>query len=204
MNDKRQHSSEDDVMALARRLDTEVQPGRDLWPGIEAAIGATAGTKDGEGRGRSVQPAPPRFGWFAQAAAVLLLVGASSALTWLAMQEDAATTALPPGGGELAFEPVSGSFGSQYTLGPDFQDARASLVERLDVELERLPEETRAEVEKNVAVIRAAIAEINRALADEPDNVLLQELLISAYSEEIAIMRKVDGITNSVMRRTDI
>lgn len=202
MNDKRQHISEDDVMTLARRLDTDVQPERDLWPGIEAAIRTTSGENQAAGRERFGEPR--RFGWFAQAAAVLLLVGASSGVTWLAMQEDAATTVLPPAGDELAFEPVSGSFGSRYTLGPDFQDARASLVERLDAELERLPQETRAEVEKNIAVIRTAIAEINRALAEEPDNALLQELLISAYGEEIAIMRKVDGITNAVMRRTDI
>lgn len=202
MNDRREPMDEDEVMGLARGLATDVMPDKDLWPGIEAAIASG----DGQGTTAPGRPAGPvrRMTWFAQAAAVVLLVGASSGLTWLAMQDEGATVAGGNGAGGLAFEPVSGSFGSRYTLGPDFQDARAALVTRLEAELERLPEETRLEVEQNLAVIRAAIADLNRALAEEPDNVLLQELLISTYGEELAIMRKVDGISMSVMRRTDI
>jgi hypothetical protein len=33
---------------------------------------------------------------------------------------------------------------------------------------------------------------------------LLQELLLSAYHGEISLMKKVDGIANSAMRRNDI
>jgi hypothetical protein len=36
------------------------------------------------------------------------------------------------------------------------------------------------------------------------DNVLLQELLLNTYGEELTVMRKVDGLANSVMRREDI
>lgn len=197
MNDKREAMTEEAIMKLARELPAEVRPERDLWPGIEAAIG---GREDRLPERRSGF----RGGWFAQAAAVLLLVGASSGLTFLILQDDSSTVGASATGNGLVFEPVSGSFGARYTLGPDFQDARASVVERLDAELERLPDETRAEVEKNLATIRLAIAEINRALAEEPDNALLQELLIKTYGEELAIMRRVDGIATSVMRRTDI
>lgn len=202
MNDRRDPINEDEVLglALARGLATDVMPERDLWPGIEAAI---RGGREADRPERAALPGR-RMTWFAQAAAVLMLVGASSGLTWLAMQDEAGPVAGGNGVEGLAFEPVSGSFGSRYTLGPDFQDARAALVTRLEAELERLPEETRLEVEQNLAVIRAAIADLNRALAEEPDNVLLQELLISTYGEELDIMRKVDGISTSVMRRTDI
>ena len=141
---------------------------------------------------------------FAQAAAVLLLVGGSSGLTWYTMNNEMPPVLVEPDHSTLTFEPVSGSFGSQYMLGPDFQDARESLVAKLDEELERLPADTRADVEKNIDTIRSAIAEINKALAKEPDSVLLQELLLSTYSEEIAIMQKVDGLAHAVMRRTDI
>jgi hypothetical protein len=185
--------TDDKLMRMARGLPTEVQPARDLWPAIAEAIARPAAARVSRW---------PRFA--AQAAAVLLLVGASSALTWLAMQNDSAGLSPVSGQGGLHFEPVSGSFGSAYSLGPDFTDARNSLVSKLDAELERLPPDTRAEVEKNIATIRAAIAEINRALAEEPDNVLLQELLLNTYGEELTVMRKVDGLANSVMRREDI
>lgn len=182
------------VLTMARGLATDVQPQRDLWPRIAEAIG--------DGTVTAATARWPRL--FAQAAAILLLVGASSGLTWYTMNNELPPMTMADDHTDLTFEPVSGSFGSQYMLGPDFQDAREGLVAKLDEELERLPAETRADVEKNIATIQSAIAEINKALAKEPDSVLLQQLLLSTYSEELSVMRKVDGLTHSVMRRTDI
>lgn len=184
----------DPITAMAQQLPQEVMPENDLWPGIATAI-AEQDESHSDYRW-------PR--WVAQAAAVLLLVGGSSGMTWLMLQDDAGSEMTVAGGDGLTFQPVSGSFGSQYSLGPDFQDARGNLASRLEEELQRLPPATRSEVEKNMATIRAAIAQINKALAEDPDNALLQELLISSYNEELAIMRKVDVIANEAMRRTDI
>ncbi len=182
-------SFDDKLMEAARALETEVAPEHDLWPGIENAI-----------------TEPSRTRWntvFAQAAAVLLLVGASSSLTYLAMNEKTpvATLVMTDNTG-LNYEHAS--FGGHYTLGPGYQDARSSLKAQLDEELERLSPEARAEVEKNIDAIRAAIDEINSALVDEPDNILLQELLLSTYREELSVMMKVDRVANAVMLRTDI
>jgi hypothetical protein len=91
-----------------------------------------------------------------------------------------------------------------YNLGPDYQDARRTLAAKLDDELSRLTPEERENVRKNIDVIRVAIEDINRALAAEPDNALLQRLLISAYREELDLMIRVDGITSAAMRRGDI
>lgn len=193
MNDERK-LTDDDIMAMARDLPREIAPGRDLWPAIAGAIEAD--------REHGANRPWPRL--FAQAAAVLLLVGASSGITWLTMHETGGAPDTTTVNGALTFEPVSGSFGSQYTLGPDFQDARSNIAAKFELELERLPPATREEIENNLATIRAAIAEINRALAEQPDNVLLQKLLLSSYNEELAIMRKVDGVSSSVTRRTDI
>ena len=55
---------DDKLMEAARALETEIAPERDLWPDIENAI-----AKPSRGRWNKV---------FAQAAAVVLLVGASS------------------------------------------------------------------------------------------------------------------------------
>ena len=68
----------------------------------------------------------------------------------------------------------------------------------------RLPPETRADVEASLQTIRGAIADINAALTAEPDNPLLQRLLLSSYREELAFMQQVNGITTTVMRRNDI
>lgn len=189
----------DELMLAARRLPAGIAPPRDLWPAIAAAIENPQQREAKSGRSP--------FGWnrvVAQAAAVLLLVGGSSGITWLAMQQETQPLATEPQAQPLQFEPVAGSFGSQYHLGPDFMNARNDLAASLEEELARLSPETRAEVENNLEAIRAAIVEINLALAKEPDNALLQRLLMNAYRDELAVMSRVDGMTSTVMRRTDI
>lgn len=194
MNRNDDNTIDEDVMAKAARLSTPVAPDRDLWPGIEQVITAPVV------RERTV--------WntvWAQAAAVVLLIGGSSGLTYMAMSGDDVGT-VPAGGTpiELAFEPVSGSFGSQYFLGPDYQDARRVVSGNLSERLDDLSPEAREEVLANIETIRQAIEDINRALAADPDNVLLQEMLIEIYRNELFVMKKVDTISNNAMYRTDI
>ncbi len=164
-----------------------------MWPGIEQAIRQAA--------------KPSRTVWnsvWAQAAAVLLLIGGSSGLTYLAMTEGTDPVSAVAGGPALVFEPVSARFGSRYHLGPEYLDARRLLAVKIDEELSRLTPDERAEVEKNIAVIRKAIDDINKALAAEPDNELLQKLLLNSYREELDLMIRVDSITSAAMRRGDI
>jgi hypothetical protein len=194
MNDRDDTKMDDELMARAARLAKSVSPERDLWPGIEQAITAP--------------PRRERSAWgsaWAQAAAVVLLVGGSSGLTYLAMTggEDPTVPAVVESP-QLAFEPVSASFGSQYNLGPDYIDARRVVSGNLDEQLERLSPDARQAVRRNMATIRDAIDDINRALAEDPDNVLLQQLLIDTYLDELALMRQVDGISNAAMYREDI
>jgi hypothetical protein len=86
----------------------------------------------------------------------------------------------------------------------EYQEAHGDLAARLDDELARLSPESREEVELNLAMIRGAIAQINAALEKEPDNALLQDLLLKTYHEELALMQRVGGLTQHVMSRRDI
>ena len=64
---------DDKLDRTARQLATEISPDRDLWPGIAEAI-----------------TTPKRSRWtpmLAQAAAVVLLVGTSSAVTYIATKD---------------------------------------------------------------------------------------------------------------------
>ena len=177
---------DDKLLQAAAQLDKEISPQRDLWPGIVQAIHM-----------------PQRARWapmFAQAAAVVLLVGASSAITYVAVKEPQPQVAqIAPA---LVFERAS--FGSNHELGDEFIDARNALVAEMDVELEKLVPTARAEVEANLGLIQEAIYEINRALEQEPDNTLLQQRLLSAYREELTLLRRVSGLTRDIMMRNDI
>jgi hypothetical protein len=189
--------TDDELMAKAAGLAKAIAPQRDLWPGIEAAIGksVTGDTTTGRAGRHSWTP------WFAQAAAVLLLVGGSSFVTYTLMDRQPVVIERPVAGG-LVLEQAS--FGGQYELSTGYKLARTNLQTQMQRELEKLSPEARAGVEQNLAVIRNAIAEINAALEQEPGNALLQEQLLKTYREELAVMRKVGGLTQDVMSRNDI
>ena len=185
MNEER----DDKLTVAARQLATDIQPQRDLWPGIEQAITETV---------------PQRSRWtpmLAQAAAVVLLVGASSGLTYLAMKDDQPVV-IPQPAPEYTFERAA--FGSGYTLGSDYLDTRADMLARFEREVERLSPGERQDVEQSLELIREAINDINAALEQDPDNTLLQDLLMKTYHEELNVMRNVGGVTQSVMSRRDI
>ena len=195
MNNDDDRKADDELMAMAASLPAGVTPGRDLWPGIEQAILQPS------------QPAKPARAWntvWAQAAAVVLLIAGSSGITWLAVKGDADYRGPQVISSDNLFEPMSGEFGRQFTLGNDYLEARNRLEGGLEGKLESLSPEAREVVVKNLNTIRVAIKDINNSLAEEPGNTLLQELLLSTYHEEMSLMIKVDGIANTAMRREDI
>lgn len=178
---------DDKLMADAAKLTTEIAPERDLWPEIAAEISR-----------------PKRRGWVpyvAQAAAVILLVGGSSLITYQLTKSNVSNSPVVT---SATFDSEFVSFGDEQKLSGGFESARNSLAAQLDAELDRLSPPVRAEVEANLVVIREAVAEIKAALEEEPNNAMLQELLMDTYREELALMRQVGGLTHSVMSRNDI
>ena len=185
-------NEQDDKMTMAAsQLATEIAPSRDLWSGIAEAIKAPQ------------QPRQTR--WFAQAAAVFLLVGASSMVTYSVLKYDEANTPQPvvqiiPS--NLTFERAA--FGGEHTLESVYGRAAGDIESSLDRELENLSPEAREDVKRNLAVIRQAITDISQALEEEPNNGFLQELLVEAYRNELGLMNRVGGMTQRVMARKDI
>lgn len=179
----------DPLFDAARQLDRDISPARDLWPGIAHAIATPQRFTD-----RS-QWAP----MLAQAAAVVLLVGASSAITYISMKGQPPVTEITP---ELLFEQTA--FSSADPLGAGFEDARTTLAVEFDEALLQLPPDARADVERNLGIVRTAIHEINTALSQDPGNAALQAKLLGAYHEEVSVLRRVGELSRNVMMRNDI
>ena len=189
---------DDKMSAEARKLATEIAPKRDLWPGIEAAIKEQS----------DVSRPPLQTRWYAQAAAVFLLAGASSMVTYSVMKYSESSGPAEP---ETVVQVVPtnmtferAAFGGEHTLDSVYGRAAGNVQSNLDKELENLSPEARADVERNLAVIRQAIDDISEALEEEPDNEFLQELLVQAYRNELALMNRVGNMTQRVMARKDI
>ena len=179
--------NDDKLMKAAGQLSTEISPERDLWPDIAAVI---------------EKPAPRRWTpMLAQAAAIVLLIGTSSTVTYMVTTKDSASRPVIASP-DMIFEQAS--FGNRYSLGPGFQDARNSLVAELDFELQRLSPEVQEDISINLKLIHDAIIEMNNSLEENPENLLLQERLLSTYREELALLRQVSGLTRNVMMRNDV
>jgi hypothetical protein len=189
-DDRKTAASGDDLLAAARGLPEEIAPGRDLWPGIEARLGE-----------RDEAPAPARqprpMAWPIRFAAAAALVAATALVTLSLIDRPAPATA-------EFLSPEPAMFGAGYDLGAKHQLVRAHLSEDLARHLETLPPETAAVVKRNLAQIREAVAEINRALEKDPGNILLEQLLMAAYQDEMEVLSNVNRMAGAVPSRNEI
>jgi len=187
-----------DIVARARALGP-VEPSRDLWPGIEEAIGGSVRAA-GEGDvlafpGTRRRPAPrglfltvPQL---AAAAAALVLL--STAATWWAG---------PGVGTRQAAVPTTPDRGAAASLAaraieppPGLAQELAALEGALAQARSRLAPNTVRVLEKNLSVIDRAIDESVRALEVDPSNPFLRDHLDRAYREKADFLREVAAIT---------
>jgi hypothetical protein len=160
-------------------LPRSIEPERDLWPAIEARLEA-----------RDVR-AGRRWLWPA-AAAVLLVVGSSLITATLLRDDEPLVARRAPAAGQVGY--ATAAFGPGQTLDPAYESARQDLARTLSARIDRLPPDARRQVEKNLAEIRRAGAEINAALELSPGDPLLEELLLNAYQDELAVLASVNQL----------
>jgi hypothetical protein len=182
-------------MEAARHLPDDLSLDRDLWPDIEARIHGVDTSQSGRGR------------WFVAGAlaAGLALVAVSSLVTTWLIDEPApiiVRQAPLPAGAVMAAR--TATFGSAYVLGPKYEMARNDLARDLDEQMEALTPETRDIVQRNLGQIRRAMDEINEELAADPNNVLLQRLLMTTYQDELAVLMNVNRMMQTLPTRTEI
>ncbi len=184
-----------EIDALDRRLQAlpaEIAPPRDLWPAIASEL--------------EPQVAPARRSWLWQAAAAAVLVVASSIVTsvWLRPQTHPVAQVSPPPA-NVTMTPAArrAAFGPSHALDAEYIAARGQLARMLDERIGRLPASAREKVELNLAEMRRAADEINRALATAPGDPLLEELLLTTYQEELAVLASVNQLAKNASATDD-
>ena len=178
--------------ARLSELPLEVAPGRDLWPDIAARI---------DERAPPVAPATRRAAWLWQAAAAVVLVAGSSLLTASlldrsVLQQQSAVPPVPANAHATVVMPAA--FGPAGQLDPEYVATRRQLTQVLDQRVAALPTSARAKLEFNLGEMRRAADEINAALAEQPGDPLLEELLLKTYQDELAMLSNVSQLTNSL------
>jgi hypothetical protein len=183
------HDPQDALERRLKQLPGELPPARDLWPEIAARIEAEAApTRSLAGRG----------GWRVAALAASVALVAALVVS-LPGRDPSPDTPVTPA---LVTAPVT--FGAGHELGSEYRAARAGLTHDLESRLEALSPEARETVMENLAVIRQAAAEIDAALAQDPGNGLLQQLLLAAYQDELSVLANMQRVTARLPPRNEI
>jgi anti-sigma-K factor RskA len=162
------------ALAPTGTLQRSVEPDADLWPGIQARLAPRGG------RG-SNRIAVPR--WLLAAAAVLL-IAVSSGVTALLLQRS-----------QRAATPLATS--SVSPLEVQYASAAADLSAELERARSRLAPATVRTIERNLAVIDSALAEARRALAGDPGNAALEQLVIAAWRQKMDFLRRATALSGA-------
>ncbi len=189
----------------ARTLPRSIEPPPDAWLGIRARIEA-------EGKPGAPSAALPDSRitfWqrpaFLAAAAMLLVIG-SSALTAVAMRKgglgvrQASVAEQRPEIAGRAPAPTSSGPGSlaQFTLvESDYLRAVNELSATLDSERGSLSPETIAKLRESLKIIDGAILEARNALAADPANRTLIQMLSASYDQKVDLLKRTTEMARS-------
>ena len=189
-------------------LPRDVAPERDLWSQIEAEIAASPRAMlDDSVHGNAVHSnvvelSPKRrfamsSRWVQLAAGVLLVVG-SSFITWTILQRSVNQQILQAQQATVQqMQPVlnamPASFGGGEVLGPGYLKAREQLSAEFERRVAELPPVTRARLERDLADLRRAASQVAATLGEHPNDPLLQQLLLSTYQSELALLGSLNA-----------
>ena len=181
---------DDPLLARAAELPREIEPPRDLWPGIAARLGEAPAAAPARG-----------FGWPAALAAGFLVASVSALLTWGLLrgngpEPQVAVTAAP------ASEIVPVSYGPNSGLSAAELAVRDQLLAQFREKFTTLRPETRDAIVKNLAVMQAAANEIDAALARDPASGMLKGMLVGTYKQELQLYSTVVTAGDGFTRRT--
>ena len=183
-------------------LSRDVAPARVLWPAIAAQLEPAA------------RPGRRLTGWHAAAAAVLVVASSAVTAVWMRSAPLASvarapavspapanasppTDPSPPANVTMSPGALRAAFGPSHALGAEYVAARKQLSTMLDERIGRLPPSAREKVAANLAEMRRAADEINQALATSPGDPLLEELLLTTYQEELAVLASVNQLAGT-------
>ena len=173
-----------EVLVHASALPRSVTPPRDLWPGIAREIERTQA-----------------WSWTRIAAWQPVLAVAATVVVALAAvffgsggPAPVHTVAIPSPGTEPGYrlQPAAVTMDpGLMAMEEDYQDAANALLAALQERRGEIEPETLATVESNLAVIDRALAEVHRALEQDPNRPELGRMLASTHRKRVEVLRQM-------------
>lgn len=180
------------IIARARELPRSVEPPSEAWTGIRSAIA----------RGESAVPVSGPAGGFGgrrrpylAAAAVILAAVLSSAGTALYMSARNTAGNLPPASAVNPSSETPATLAAFTLEENNYLRTASRLQDLLDQQEGSLAPETVTELKASLHAIDDAIIEARNALARDPANKLLVEMLSSSYRQKVDLLRRSTELT---------
>ena len=174
------------LLRAAQALPRSVDPPRDLFPEIRSALSSRESSAAGPiaaPRGRAW------LGWAGLAASLLILLTAT-----VAYLERGAGPAPDPRQGAL---PAAAPERPVYLAAEEeFVRAGEQLLAALEERRAELPPETAAVVEQNLRIIDAAIADVKKALADDPADPRNGQFLAALHRQKIQLLWRASRLSS--------
>lgn len=161
-----------ELLTEAGRLPRELVPPKDLWPAIDRRLEEP----------RRILPRR----WIPMAAAAAVLVATITTVTVVRMTRPTGPTGAGPSG------PVAGR--SWAATESEYRAAVSELREALSAVGNDLAPETRNRVNRSLRVVDAAIEEMRAALARDPNDPALEQLLRAAYQKKLEVLRQATDL----------
>ena len=168
--------NDDKLKAALRELPREVDPSRDLWPGIEARLAR---------RPRAVRPL-----WAYSLAASVLLAVAAGALWSVGLHHERGTPQ----------EIVARGTSPQDT----YFAQRAAYAEQSVQSATNLAPATRGVILKNLRIIESSMQDMQAALDKDPNNPRLRALLFDLYQNEARLLAATQQAQAKTTARTSL
>lgn len=182
------------ILADAANLTASIEPDRDLWSGIESAIGRAPQESSVVGfPARSMRLWAPLA---AAAAVVLVMMGSQLRSTPNAMAPPEEVAVNPTDEPPALETPDEGAI-VFANMESDYAQARVSLLEALEARKGELPEDLVVTIEENLNIIENAVVDIHRALEESPENPELERMLHAAYRSEMTLLQTVVQVDES-------
>lgn len=172
------------LLDSAQVLPREVAPPADVWSALQARVKATPQ--------RAARGWSWNRGWLAAAAAVVLFVGGALLLPW----------SLGTGKGkgavvQRATPPAAAASPAVVAVERNYEPTLADLRRTLDEQRAALAPTTIRVVERSLAVIDSAIVEARAALAADPANRALIQILSAHYERKVDLLQRATELPSS-------
>jgi hypothetical protein len=168
------------LLAQAASLPKTLRPGRDLWPEIASELGV---------RSRVLPFLPRRHMFYAGAAAALLVA--------FATLRPGGARGPAPSAAPMTLPAAATEDAGLKTAEADYDRATGALLAALKERRESLSPEVLAGVEKNLAVIDQALAEVRQALDKDPGSPELTRMLAATHRKKVEVLQRVVKLSTS-------